>query len=408
MSPPGTSAKAVPTAQEAYVTSALARLYPPPLRLQAGGRRQSSDTRAAFLMLPAWHPHIVVPAGHPRAAARAVHRSFTGPRSRTRVARWLLTLAMASGAADLLSAGRIAVRGPAGAASVDRLLAQTLGVDTVFITMPVGPARANRKPVLQVTDPEGNVLAFVKIGLDDLTRSLVRAEGRTLDRVAQAGLRRTRAPRVLAALEWSDLCLLVLEPLPVARPDLPDGRAEAALIETVREVGRLSTWRGGWSGNPFAAQLRAELQAVRDSDDGTLLGALDQLDDDAPAIDLGSWHGDLNPGNLAVLPDQVLVWDWERFDDSVPVGFDLLHHDLHQAITVKGVGAQAAAGRLLDKASDTLGKLGVDGIAAQATARLYLLTLAGRYLRDNQVGAGAPLGRVRDWIVPVLRARAGR
>lgn len=408
MIPPGTSAEAGPAAQEAYVTSALAQLYPPPLSVQAGGRRQSPDTRAAFLMLPPRHPHIVVPAGHPRAGARAVHRNFTGPRPRTRVARWLLTLAMASGAADLLSAGRIAVRGPAGAESVDRLLAETLGVDTVLITMPVGPARANRKPVLQVTDPEGNVLAFVKIGLDDLTRSLVRAEGHALDRVAKAGLRHTRAPRVLAALEWSDLCLLVLEPLPVARPELPDGRSEAALLETVREVGGLSTWHGGWSDNPFAARLRAELRAVGDSSDGTLLAALDQLDDGAPAIDLGSWHGDLNPGNLAILSDQVLVWDWERFDDGVPVGFDLLHHELHQAITVKGADAQAAAGRLLDSAGDVLGKLGLDSQTGQATARLYLLTLAERYLRDNQVGAGAPLGRLQDWILPVLRARAGR
>ncbi|MCA1682548.1 MAG: hypothetical protein LC685_00870 [Actinobacteria bacterium] len=407
MSPSGTAAEAAPAAQGAYVASALTQLYPPPLRLQAGRHRRSPDTRAAFLLLPPRHPHIVVPAGHPRAGARAVHRSFTGPRPRTKVARWLFTLAMATGAADLLCSGRLAVRGPAGADSVDRLLAETLGVDKVLITMPVGPARANRKPVLQVTDQAGDVLAFVKIGLDDLTRSLVRSEGRTLDRVAESGLRHTRAPRVLATLEWSDLCLLVLEPLPVARPELRDGRGAAALLETVREVGGISTWRGAWSDNPFATRLRAELGAIGDSS-GTLLGTLDQLDAEAPAIDLGSWHGDLNPGNLAILPDQVLVWDWERFGDGVPIGFDLLHHDLHEAITVNGVPAQTAAQRLLDAAEDALARLGVDQHVGRATARLYLLTLAGRYLRDDQVGAGASLGRVQDWILPVLRPRPGR
>jgi hypothetical protein len=291
---------------------------------------------------------------------------------------------------------------------VDRLLAGVLGVDSVLMTMPVGPARANRKPVLQVTDPAGNILAFVKIGLDDLTRSLVRAEGRTLERVAGAGLRHTRAPGMLAALEWSDLCLLVLEPLPVARPELRPGRDEEALLETVREIAGLSTWRGDWSDNPFPARLRAELRAVSGDSAAMLLGALDRLDDEAPAVGLGSWHGDLNPGNLAVLPDRVLVWDWERFDDGVPIGFDLLHHDLHEAITVKGVAAQTAAHRLLDTAGAVLGKLGVERVAAHATARLYLLALAGRYLRDDQVGAGAPLGRVQDWILPVLRTSAGR
>ena len=59
--------------------------------------------------------------------------------------------------------------------------------------MPVGPPRATRKPVLQVTDRGGRVLAFVKVGHDPLTAGLVAAEGQALARVAGLDLRRVRA-----------------------------------------------------------------------------------------------------------------------------------------------------------------------------------------------------------------------
>lgn len=395
-----------PTARDGYIAHALAQLYPPPLRLEVG-RTRSPDARATFLPLPPRHPHVVVPAGHPQAGARAVQRQFNGRRRRTRVARWLLTRAVRSGAADLLSPGRLTVSGPAEAESVDRLLAEVIGAPEVLITMPVGPARANRKPVLQVTDLEGAALAFVKIGHDDLTRALVCVEALALKQLARAGLRHTRAPRVLAELNWRDLNLLVLEPLPTAPRETGKQHRRQALLKAIREIAALSTWHGDWTDNPYRSRLRAELLACG-ARGVALLGALDGLDSEAPNMALGSWHGDLNPGNIAVLPDQVLVWDWERFDDGVPVGFDLLHHHLHQAITIDGREPKAAAGELVQSAGELLSALDVTAQAADSTARLYLLALAARYLRDEQARAGAPLGAVDDWIVPVLTTTSPR
>ena len=49
--------------------------------------------------------------------------------------------------------------------------------------------------------------------------------------------------------------------------------------------------------------------------------------------------------------------------------------------------------------------------APRSRAHAYLLTLAHRYLVDDQEGAGADLGRVREWLVPALQAhqlRRGR
>ncbi len=388
---------------DSYVAEVFARLYPPPLHLQSLGRVRSGDTLGGYLLLPSpRHPRIVVPAGHPRAGARAVYRQLTGSRRRTQAARWLLTLALGSGVLDLFSPGRLTIRGPASAESVAGLLAGALDRPRVLITMPVGLARASRKPVLQVTDTAGAALAFAKVGHDDLTRALVHGEGVTLERLAGAGLCHTRVPRVLARLDWRDLAVLVLEPLPLAS-QLSGPRARSALLLAMREIAGLSAWSGAWSANPFAARLHDALVACGPRG-AEFLGALADLGAGAPQVALGSWHGDLNPGNVAVLRKQVLMWDWERFEDSVPIGFDLLHHDLHHAITIGGSDPQTAAHGIVASAPRLLATLGVRPEAARATARLYLLALAARYLRDGQEAAGAALGRVEEWITPVLRA----
>jgi hypothetical protein len=207
-------------------------------------------------------------------------------------------------------------------------------------------------------------------------------------------------PRVLADLRWNGLALLVLEPLPVAhgRP-LRGGAARAALLDVVREVAQAAAAPAVPAA--LVARLRARLDACGSAAAG-LHRALDDLERDLPPLRLGGWHGDLNPGNAALRADGALVWDWERYEDGVPLGADLLHHDLHRDITERGVPPLEAARRLLGGAAAALAPLGPDPAAADATARLYLLAVAARYLGDGQAEAGAVLGRVDDWVVPAL------
>jgi hypothetical protein len=95
------------------------------------------------------------------------------------------------------------------------------------------------------------------------------------------------------------------------------------------------------------------------------------------------------------------VWDWERFETGVPLGFDLLHHDLQESITLLDADPRVAATRLLRGAAATLAPLDV-GAGAESVARLYLVTLACRYLVDGQADAGAALGQVDQWLLPAL------
>jgi hypothetical protein len=107
---------------------------------------------------------------------------------------------------------------------------------------------------------------------------------------------------------------------------------------------------------------------------------------------------------MAGLQDRLLVWDWERFRRGVPVGFDLLHHELQTDLVARRTEPAEAARRLVDDAAGLLAPLGVRGRAAALTAVLYGIDLATRYLADRQLEAGARLGDVGTWLLPAVSA----
>jgi hypothetical protein len=155
-----------------------------------------------------------------------------------------------------------------------------------------------------------------------------------------------------------------------------------------------------WASGEQAARLRAGVAAVPAVPE--LAAALDALAGADPVLQTGCWHGDLNPGNLSDAGTRLQVWDWERFETGVPVGLDLLHHDLQRDVTVRGHAPATAARRLVESAPQTLAVLGVPAAAARATVLVYLLTIGTRFAADRQEEAGAPLGRIDEWLVPAL------
>lgn len=394
-----------PMQGEGAAVDLLAALYPPPFAVQAGAGRfgaAPTATKAAWAAIPSVdNPKLLVPIGSRSAATRTMRRQLNGRRLRTRMARAGLTLATGTGALMRMPRLRIVVAGPSNAPSIEDPLREVLGVGAVRLTMPVGPPRSNRKPVLQVTDGSGQVLAFAKVGHNPLTQRLVRQEGDALRALGSIPFHDVRIPRVVAALEWSGYDVLVLEPLDIPSRRLTGEAGRRRLLSVVLEVAAIGG-RGPvpWAQHPLRAALLARSEQCGDQ--------AARLRHEVGRISLGvslatgSWHGDLNSGNVALVPGRCPVWDWERFDSDVPVGFDLLHHDLHESITTRGVPARLAATRLLRTATATLAPLGVDPNTADAVARSYLLTLACRYLADDQRGAGGALGRVDEWLLPAL------
>ena len=384
-----------------YLAEVLGLLYPPPCHTDG----TPGEPIAEYVVVPDLRrPRLLVPAGSRRVATAAV-RLYAEPQSRSaKLKRHAVVTALRTGASRVLLRDRIRVTGPVGA-SIDGHLRAALGRD-LAVSVHIGPARANRKPVLQLISPDGATFGFGKIGTGPLTRRLVRAETSALTALGYSGLTKLTVPKVLYSGQWRGLQVLIQSALPVWLPRAPlqQHRLTAAMLDIAGCCG----WSAGrLAGSAYWAELRGRLAAVGERPEGVALAAaVERLAARAGQISLryGAWHGDWAPWNMANLGDALLVWDWERFATGVPVGFDAIHHDLQKRIQGRG-DAAGAVELTVRSAGELLEPFGVSPHARELTALLYLVDLAVRYLTDRQAEAGARLGVLGTWLLPVLIRR---
>jgi len=412
-----------------YLEQVCELLWPAPAKVAFTSSRanlaNANDT--ALLVLPRLRsPRLLVPPER-RAGSAAVRRYGEPGSVRSRLATRALSVTLASGVGNLMLAGRVLVRVPAGAQTIESHLSSLLG-HRVLVSMHIGAARANRKPVLQLLTPEGQTVGFAKVGHNTLTGALVGAEHDTLRRLNAAGLSHLRVPHVLGFGRWQAMEVLVLSPLPVWQKRIP--LRPGQLAQAMAEVAAVS----GVRHSPLAESqywhtLTARLESATDDttrnngphddltydhrthDDRTgrrehavLQAALGELASRAGATTLafGSWHGDWTPWNMASTRAGLLVWDWERFSYGVPAGFDALHCWLQEQVVPGRRDPARMAAECLQRAPALLEPLGVVPAQARVTALLYLADLSVRYLADRQEQAGARLGAPRRWLLPAL------
>jgi hypothetical protein len=393
------------------LAEAAAVVWPAPARVEVTsgptGAGPDEWTLPYALLPDATDPRLAVPL-RPRAAAAAVARSQSAASStRAAVRNALVATAFRTGLAGLVLRGRLVVTQAQGASDgLDQVLAGLLG-EPVCLGIRVGPPRANRKPVLQVVSRRGRLLGYAKLGTNRLTDRLVRAESQTLTALATADLGPVRVAEVLHVGSWHGHPLLLQAALPVRRAGVPGGQR---LVDAMVAVARTGSGpEAELTAMPWWQRTSADVDALPAGDVATRLQAL-RADLAAAAagqpLPVGAWHGDWNAGNCSVVPDAVLVWDWERYETGVPAGFDALHLALQSRL---GAGATIAAARsVLADAADLTAPFGVPAEAATTVAVAYLLGIATRYASDDQDGAGAVVGRLGQWLLPALEEWAGQ
>ena len=393
-----------------YLTEISPLLWPPPLTLSIG--RVAPAIGAAvhreFLLLPhVRRPRLLVPVGR-RPSAAAVRRYGEGS---GRLARWSaagLSVAGRTGLAQVLLRDRVRLSLPAGqdVTGIEEHLGEVLGRE-VLVSLHLSPPRANRKPVLQLLSPRGETFAFVKVGVSPLTSRLVQAERTSLEAVRAAGLQTVRAPTVLHSGPWRGLQLLVQSALPVWQ------RRRALTPELVQQAQREVAGIGGTPADELVAsaywsRLTDRVAALPPSPaTDQLATALSGIAAAAGGVRLarGAWHGDWTAWNTAAADGTLMVWDWERFETGVPVGFDAVHLALQTDLVNRSNDPLASAERCLATAPAVLAPFGLSAQQAHVTAMTYLAELATRYLGDRQSEAGARLGDVGAWLLPALRHR---
>lgn len=356
-------------------------------------------------------PRLLLPAGAPRAAAAALRRYSHDLGLGQRMARSLLASAVRTGVPQRALTDRLRVEVPPGhaAESMESYLGELLGQEVV-ISIGMGTARANRKPILQVLTKDGGSLAFVKVGDSDTTRELVRAESANLATLsAGAPLSRLAAPEVLHSGDWRGLELLVLRALPMSarwggpRAALPvEAMTELFAVAGIRRLELLSSpyWAGvtempGRLADRRAAEMLAQvIQRI-----GSNYGAVE--------VELGAWHGDWTPWNMSWHRGRVQLWDWERFARGVPRGFDALHYRFHQALRARPLPPGPDLRDWRSGAGEVLATVGVGQPAVEATTELYLLELCCRYLVAGQSPIGEPLRAHAVWLLESLHTGVG-
>jgi hypothetical protein len=401
--PPGASNRSE------YLWDVLRTLWPEPARIARCGRRTPPGAgRTEFVIVPGEaRAALLLPRRPRRAAAGALRHYKASASPRRRLLFGGLALAARIGLAEVLPE-RISIdaAGQSADSDIAGYLAAALDQETV-VSLRIGPPRANRKPVLELLTADGRLLGYAKVGVTGLTRDLVRAEAAALALLGGAPLARLAVPPLLHHGQWRGHEVLVQGGLSGSGPARNRAELSGAMAEvaTVRGITRLPATQ-----SPYWQQLRPRLAGCPQRDlAGAVHDALSWLEPAAAvtSLDFGSWHGDWTPWNMTMSRGRVMVWDWERFQTGVPVGYDAIHYRLQEAASRGGVAPRDAAEATVASAAEALAPFGIGRAAAPLVATLYLAENAIRYLHDGQAEAGARLGDVGSWLLPVLLREAG-
>lgn len=362
--------------------------------------RQRRDADVRYRLLPnATTPRLVLP-DRPRAAAATILRSLRD--ASTTKARLKTQLVAASFVAPPTSDRHRYLPRPAILAELEALL----GRGPLVAGIHLGPARANRKPVLALSSEAGQLVGFAKVAVNDLTTTLVCNEASFLRRApldVDIAL-----PSLLAEGSWSGRPLTVQAPVRDVGRRVNDSTSVArAQVELAAAFGFVN------AASDYLRQLDHRLAKVQEVDPDNAANArqlrdiVGDLADDAAtsSVPCGAWHGDWRATNMAVGKDGIAVWDWERFAEGVPLGFDALHLALTTSAR-EGRALSLLTSAMFADAPALLAPFGIDDrTLAHLITTSYLVEFATRSIEDQQSRTGARLGDVRRWLLPELEAR---
>ncbi|HET6560903.1 MAG TPA: hypothetical protein VFG72_03440 [Marmoricola sp.] len=285
--------------------------------------------------------------------------------------------------------------------SIERYLADHLGRE-VRVGVMLGTPRANQKPVLQVFSLDGDVVAFVKVGHNELTSALVRGEAEALRRLAQHRPGSFRPPRLLHHGQWRSMEVLVQS---VLSGDLglhaTAGQRTTAMSELARLFGTRSE---RLVDSDFFGTIGARVDEVADPDlERRLRRCRQQIADlwGDSVLELGAWHGDWGHWNMALTSEAVQLWDWERFDADVPVGFDGVHFQA-QVVRPTASDRSEQESQFLERVPGELLSCGVPPGRHRLVLALYLLEVGVRYATDLNHPTGEHVRRRCEWAVELL------
>jgi hypothetical protein len=394
---------------------------------------EPGDGGYRYVLMPSRsRPQMVLPVGERGAGWASLHRHSDAAPLKVRVARELWAWACRMGLAGVIFSPPVpdsAVGLRTGSLPWPDLIAEVFGRADLAVAISVGQLRPQIKPILHVSTEAGQPLGHIKVGWNDVTRSLVRHEAAILlalsgpggppssaagaDQPARAGrvphLAALRIPCVLHHGEWHGRDVLAVSDVG-GTPWYRRRRMSLPAPATYQAGRALGVDREALGASKFWSDLSARAKrlvnqaAVDAGIAADLAAALDTMESGHAATELGFglMHGDWAPWNMASLGPSLAVWDWERARIRGPVGFDGAFYRFQVDLWVRGLRPEQALWRSRCALAETMAASGAPPEAGPVILRLVLLEVALRQLEG--VAAGAPVpGRVYRALSGLLR-----
>ena len=348
---------------------------------------------ATFTVLPSLrYPRLLVPTKAVRAAEAALRQYNDGMSQVARIRKSAIGAALGVGLGRLVGNRLHVIPGtdPTMPSLLAGELEELFGERHLEIAVFFGEQhRPNRKPVLQVMTERGDVLGYVKVGWNTLTKRLVANEAEALRSMTETPPTAFRAPRLLGEASVGEVRITVVSPFP-HRLLRRGALGAAAPYAAVREI----AFRGGTEtrtlvGSDYERKLRRRIASVPDvgrQEHLSRLFDLVQREDADAVLTFGSWHGDWTPWNMSRTRSGLVVWDWERSGRPVPVGLDAIHHRFQLRWRGGRESVDAAGSAARTEAGDMLARLGVSETNHELLLRLYLLELMYRFEEGGDAG----------------------
>ena len=339
-------------------------------RVQDPATASNAGRAHSYGILPSRkNPRLLLPLDDSRATLRALD-IYVPYQKRARMLKGGLERLIAGGS-KLWARDRISV--PAGGlAGLESLVLETTGEERPLFSFSLGTPVQARKFTVQAMRPDGSILGYLKVPLNDNAAERVRHEAATLTQLNCSSLLRPHVPSVLFAGEWHGQSVLFQsagegQPGPARFNGLHSRflhllrrasavqRSGGALVEEMgtRWETALAQLDAGWREIGRDA-LRMAARELRGAE-----------------IACGLSHGDFAPWNTRVREDRLFVFDWESAEWDMPIWWDLFHFDLQ-------------VGALLQQESG----IEMAKLDAPAWNGLYLLYLLKSVVRCAEDGAG--------------------
>ncbi len=363
----------------------------PRLRLTTGAAATAEHDAAGtrYAVVPSLDDaRFLLPLASRRVTAASVlaYNALRPPK--VRAGRAVIGLLARSGALRLMRAPVLSVHVPDGVDPADVLLAEHLSglldAGPLHAAIGIRPPDPHHKPTLQLFDDRGVPRGYAKIGWNDGTRAMVRAEVASLSDLPAGGAGFPDAARLTLHTRWHDREIAVIAPMPrrVRRIRRPHTPRIAAMLAVARRGGPAATPRP-LGGSPFLRAWRRRAAGAP----ATVHAAIDALvaRDGELLLEFGDWHGDWVPWNMGRHAGRLLVWDWENRSPDAPVGFDLAHQAFQTALSTRRQPAAAAGQATVDALHAHGARLGLGPQQQRFVADAYLVEL---WLRTYELSAG--------------------